>query len=289
MSGKGKGYGKDGYKVGNWSKDEIEYIKLNYRKKSLDELAGELERNPKTLKAWCRKNLEYDEGDVQRELENNFAFNVRTTPEFLDATELFSEQELKFYEWKFLQTAKQFKEDMTPTEITQIHQMIRYELMMRRSLKEQKDADDERAKTNEYIHKLREMDDGNDPELRGLILDYTKQLQGFDAASRARLDAYHRMATQHAKLMDDLKATRKARIDKIEGSSQRFIDVLKEMELEDRRKAAGEFLELAKRATAKEYKRLGAPHTYLDGSVDRPLLTNETVMENQDAPKEDEA
>ncbi len=40
-------------------------------------------------------------------------------------------------------------------------------------------------------------------------------------------------------------------------------------------------MEMSKRATAAEMKRLGSPHTYTDGAIDLPVLTPETVAENE--------
>ena len=75
----------------------------------------------------------------------------------------------------------------------------------------------------------------------------------------------------------DMKSTRDKRFKEIEDSQKTIFELMKSLDLEKKRREEGEWVELMKRSVAKETERLGASHTYDDGSIDQPLLTPETV------------
>jgi hypothetical protein len=57
----------------------------------------------------------------------------------------------------------------------------------------------------------------------------------------------------------------------------KFIGLLKELELNERRQNIGEIVGLMDLAVEKEKWRLGAPHKFGDGLIDQPYLTPESV------------
>jgi hypothetical protein len=76
----------------------------------------------------------------------------------------------------------------------------------------------------------------------------------------------------------DLKATREQRIEKLESNKQTLASlvnqILKDPEFYEQE---GKALEKMRLAVLKERERLSDYHTYGDGSIDKPLLTPETI------------
>ena len=75
----------------------------------------------------------------------------------------------------------------------------------------------------------------------------------------------------------DLKATRDQRIKRIEDSKSSWAGFLRALEDEEERERVGDDAELMKIAKDKSREKLGTFHTFIDGSIDRPLLNADTI------------
>jgi len=67
-------------------------------------------------------------------------------------------------------------------------------------------------------------------------------------------------------------------IKNIEERNQKFTDILKMLEQEEIRNRVGAHMVIMEKAVEKERDRLSSLHTYMDNSIDQPLLTPENVI-----------
>lgn len=81
-----------------------------------------------------------------------------------------------------------------------------------------------------------------------------------------------------------MKATRQDRIKSIEGSKNSFSGWMKDIIADkDRRTSVGNYIEKMRIAMDVEFARLSELHTYCDKSVDQPLLTPESILNEEDS------
>ena len=85
-----------------------------------------------------------------------------------------------------------------------------------------------------------------------------------------------------------LKATRDARVKRIEDSKTTWLGYLRMMEDVQNRKDGGDDAEIKRIAKEKEKERLSQWHKYEDGVVDQPFLTPETVKNEREIEQENE-
>lgn len=271
-------------KRGRLGREEQDYIRVNARTMSADEIAKNLDRMPDTVRLFIRDNVPADAAPampkdealrvtVRQELRNSMAWK-QLKDEFID-------EEVKFFEERYILMMSQFKEDVLPTEETQVFLLIKFEILMSRNLKERRrarqDIDRLTHMQTEHVAKFKGDAALMSEEDKQFMLSMETQLQSAKAAEQSRTIEYVKLEEKHQALMKDLKGTRDQRISKIESSKQSIIGLLKMLQEQDIRDAEGRQMELMKMATKKEHKRLGSPHTYVDGNQDQPILSAETV------------
>ena len=90
-----------------------------------------------------------------------------------------------------------------------------------------------------------------------------------------------KVLNEQQKISKDLKATREQRIKRIEDGKSSWIGLIRMLEDEEVREREGREMEILKRATDKAKESLHEYHTYNDNKVDVPLLTPESIKENE--------
>lgn len=189
--------------------------------------------------------------------------------------------ELEYFKHRYGRLIQQFQGDILPTEETQIFQLIKFEVLMQRNLKESKRgmSDIKRMERNlseiyaSFNNSLDDMDDVT----RNNVMTIENQIVATKAAQNAKSSEFGKLQDKHSALMRELKATRDQRINKHENSKHSIVDLLKMLQDERLRSAESRQLELVKLATKKEKERLTAPHKFIDGNVERPVLTPDSV------------
>lgn len=280
-------------KRGRLSKEEMNYIRVNSSKLTAVEIAERLNRTAETVQQYIAEHglgaapsLPKDEAvrvTIRQELRNSMSWK-QLKDEFMD-------DELKYFEERYILMMSQFKDDVLPTEETQVFLLIKFEILMSRNLKERRRARDDierlirvqKEHLRQFENKIENMDDN----AKQFMLNIETQLQSAKAAEQARTTEYVKLEEKHQALMKDLKATRDQRISKIESSKQSFLGLIKALQENDIREAEGRQMELMKMATEKEYRRLGHPHKFADNNEDQPILSAETV-EMLDEPGDNE-
>lgn len=212
-------------------------------------------------------------------------YDLKSRPYWQELKKQFSaaELELLLYDWGRI--IGQFHGDVYPTEETQILDVIKLDILMNRNLVQQntaaEDINELEAQIAEERKKPRELmpDNGGYDEFKIQML---QQTVGFNRqASAAFSRAYKECLDNKNKLLALMKATRDQRLKRVADSKESFKGWMQQLiDDADLRLKLGTDMEKMRIAADEEARRLGAYHKYLDGTVDQPFLSADTILED---------
>ena len=93
---------------------------------------------------------------------------------------------------------------------------------------------------------------------------------------------YTKLLNEQQKISKDLKATREQRIKRIEDGKSSWTGLIRMLEDEQIREKEGREMEILSLATNRYKEQLENYHVYEDKKIDRPFLTPESVMRDED-------
>jgi hypothetical protein len=260
-------------KRGQLALEEQEYIRENFGKLTVEQIAEHLNRNTSPIKKYIEQAdiQDTDTKKVTDQLRNKLhAKNF--WPEIKKQFDADS-GELKYFEDVWINLVKQFREDVLPAEELQIKQFITIDILINRSMKERK----------RHIHDTEKLQ-------KEVDLEYKLPEEDRDAAKLTSLETqlsfarnsianytneYTKLLGEQQKISKDLKATREQRIKRIEDGKSSWVGLIRMLEDEELREKQGREMEILKMATEKVQKDLQNLHTYADGSIDKPLYLPE--------------
>lgn len=268
---------KPSRKRGQLSLEEEKYITDNFPNLSADEIAVNLNRGIAPIQRYIKENQLL----VSQEEKNDTEFlrqKLHTKTFWTEITRQFDYEtgELQYFEDTWIGLIKQFREDVLPAEELQIKQFITIDILINRSMKErkrhiaeteklQKQVDQEYAKpeSDRDIPKLANLET-NLSFARNSIANYTNE--------------YTKLLNEQQKISKDLKATREQRIKRIEDGKSSWTGLIRMLEDEAIREKEGREMEILSLATERYKTQLEAYHQYEDKKVDKPFLTPESIL-----------
>jgi hypothetical protein len=273
-------------KTGPLSSDEQEFIRSNFRIISIDEMAERLKRKVNSVEKFCIKNnfkytrLSKNFNDINDSPEVAvLKQKLRNKTYYTEIRSQLSQDELKYFEDRWVEIVMQFNEDILPTEEMQIKQMLTLDILMNRLMKEQKKYTDD-ITVLEVTLQSYYSDKGMLSDNVNLISGYEEQL----ANARNSLGSYNQqykiLLEKFRDIMASLKGTREQRIKVIEESKKNWTGLLKYLEEEDNKLYTGKHMELMKDLTNKTREEYFQYHEYADQSVCPPIMTPESVLLN---------
>lgn len=272
-------------KTGRLSKTDKAYIIAHARDLSPQDIALHVNKDIKTVRRFILENChtapvgeEIDEDELQF-LKARADF--KNTPEWKYLKEEFDTDEVRFFEHRYVKHIQQFKEDITPTEETQIFNLIKFEIMLHRNRKRTMRAIADMERMQKGIDKIYKSCDNDLAKLtdaqRSFLESMERHLASYREAQHASIKEYTELQTKHAGILKDLKATREQRLQRLESNTSTFVELIKKLQDEEFRDIKGREELIIEKAVEKEAKRLGGVHRYLDGKIDQPLLNADTV------------
>lgn len=264
-------------KRGQLSLQEEQYIRQNFPNLSVDEIAINLNRSVAPINRYIKENQLI----ISQEEKNDTEFlrqKLHAKTFWSEITRQFDYEtgELQYFEDTWINLIKQFREDVLPAEELQIKQFITIDILINRSMKErkrhiaeteklQKQVDQEYAKaeSDRDIPKLANLET-NLSFARNSIANYTNE--------------YTKLLNEQQKISKDLKATREQRIKRIEDGKSSWTGLIRMLEDESIREKEGREMEILSMATNKYRDRLEQLHQYEDKKLDKPFLTPESVL-----------
>lgn len=254
-----------------------DFLLENQNKMSPEDLAEKAGINPEkvvkrleVLNSLPRKNEEW-------------IFQLKATSTWKQLQAEFSKEELSYFLDKYVIMMEQFKDDVFATELTQIIQMIKFEILMNRNLRDRQK--NRQAIENLEIIEAALMDEvGGDitrmsPEQNTRFIEIQRACGGLRAGEKASTTEFNDLHKEHSSLMKLLKGTREQRMKNSIDVTTTFFDFVKSLLNKDKQEKEARQVELFKVAAEKEYEKLTSPHTYLNGEADLPILSAAS-MEN---------
>lgn len=205
-------------------------------------------------------------------------FNLKEKPYWRNIKLQFNQDELELVIILWNQFIAQFKEDVLATEEMQILDLIKVEILLNRLLKEQNSIMEKKNLLEALVAKMEADDDCEPMEIQQENMKINALRSSYDNISSEIRDTLK----EKNKQLENLKATRSARIQKIDGK-QTFGLWYQQMNNDyDLRKRMGLAMEKMRLASEAEKKRLGKYHEYANGEFDRPFLTPESVEQEEE-------
>ena len=118
---------------GRLSKTEGRFITENADTLSVEAIADELDRDPKSIELFIKRKLKLGLSE-----EEEVAYSLEDRPYWKELGQQFSTDELVLFQYHWGRIISQFKDDVLPTEELQVVDAIKLELLMNRSLKQNK-------------------------------------------------------------------------------------------------------------------------------------------------------
>lgn len=260
-------------KKGRFSKEDIEYIEQNVLTHSPEQIAKALDRDPESIENFIKKKL--GKGASREEIA---AFDLENRPYWVEVKQQFTEEELKLFKYHWARIISQFRDDVIPTEELQVVDLIKLELLMNRSLKQNKDN----IQQISALEGLAQQERARDPDQQDadMIFNMERQVASLKASQESLNKDYRELQTKKNSMLKEMKATREQRVKRLEDSKQSLVGwIAYLMGNPDVTKRYGIEMEKMRLAMTKEKERLGAYHKYTDGQVDQPFLNSDTIKD----------
>jgi len=198
---------------------------------------------------------------------------------YKDVTRQFTEDEMEYFEAQWVHLMQQFQSDILPSEEMQLKQLITVDILISRGMVERKGNIEESDKLQEKIDE--EYEKPLDVRDTAYLASMENQLGFMKTCITAYTTEYDKLLNQQKSISKDLKANRETRIKRIEDSKSSWVNTLLSLEDDDVREQMGHRAEIMRKAKDKALDDMSEYHTYVDGGVDQPFLTPETVKDEE--------
>ncbi len=288
--------------------DELEYIRAHCLTTSDDKIGAALNRDPITvMKARRKMGIQKKVGggllsvDLRKNLvtgkdgvipaNQNFSEEFRkefyktqftNTLYYKNLKEQFTEEEIRFYLEEYSSLCLQF-EDIVATEKRQIDEYIKLAILGNRILKHIRTVEIEIASLQKEIEDFRKRHDVvTDEEAQERDRTLTNLLFSMSGHSKAIANDYQKNLDMKNKLLEELDARRKDRVDQISKRGTTFLSLLEDFRNKQTREKQGKHMELVRMAKEKKKNEWRKPHRFPDGSEDNILLDEQSVFPKKD-------
>ena len=266
-------------KDGRLTEPELKYLRDNYDKKDHIDLAKDLKRNPKTIEKILKKLIAED--NINGAFKGMIsAHDLKSQPFWEQIKRQFTKEELREFEanWNGI-IGEQFKEDILYTEKLQLKALLETNILLGRNMASRMKAsvDQEKLEARRDELYMIPVEDRNN-QWQDQVFNIDAQIKGIVDSAKANTDEQTKLQMTSVKLNDELKGSRKARVEKSTEASLGWTDLLRKLEDEEFRNRATRQSRLLDMASDKVKDELSSLHQYMDGVLDRPILNSDTVL-----------
>lgn len=262
-------------KSGPWSADEKLYIEENCDIIPYIEIAEYIKRSPESVKMYIKKTLGRNPIANKYRKKPKHDFDIQSTLIWKQLRAQFTTEELQEFMFHWDRIVGQFKEDILATEEMQIVDYIRLEILIGRLLIQQQKSMEEISKMEKELAIEQGKKEKQDTDK---INRLSEMINFYKASLTSITKEYQTLYAEKTKTLEKMKGTRDARVKHFESSKESFLVWVKQIVTDEKmRKEVGLYMEKLRLAMKQEEERLSKPHKYIDGIVDLPLLTTETI------------
>jgi hypothetical protein len=273
---------------------EKKYIEDNCLLKTDKELSLELKRDVRTISTYRKfLGIEKTQGGkvaaldnitdlstakasgrflLEKERKEFFKLQLKNTLFYDNLKIQFTKDEIDFYLEEWAALCIQF-EDIVATEKRQIDELIKAEIMGNRILRNIKIAEDEIQNIEEEINQLRkDFDIQNNEEGQQRDLQLLSIIRVLNSQSEAMGNLYQKNVDSRNKLLNELNARRRDRIDHIKSKNSTVLGLIAAYREREHRESQGNYLELVKLAKENKLEKWRKSTTFPDGTKDCIIL-----------------
>ena len=290
------------------TQDEIEYIRQHCAIETDEQIAKALGRRAKSV-ANCRKKFgvyKAGHGKMEKLIDINgktnlvlgsrlnekekgefFKAELMNTLYYQNIKEQFTKDEIEFYLEEWAALCIQFQ-DIVGTEKRQIDELIKASIMdnrILRNLKVVEDTIEEGIKEAEAIRGKFNLDDNVEASER--YNDVMQLIDYMSSESKTMSRDHYQFVDIKNKLLGELNARRKDRIDHIHKTGTTFLGLVEAFQNANVRQIQGkqaELIRLSKKAKEKSWRQ---KNMFPDGKKDPILLDEHTIFDDSDQNKEE--
>lgn len=264
-------------KRGQLSTEEMNYIEQNCFDLSLEEIAEKLNRTVEPIKKFIdKKNLKArDLTDYEHLLST-----LRTRYYYHKLKKQMTDDEIIYFEHQWIDFFKQFNEDVTATEESQILEVVRTEILINRSMEDRKEIMKQIEVLEEMIND--EMNEPKETRNTQALAVWQQQLGSYIGSKSSYINEHEKLLKKKDDYLKNLKATRQQRKQVADDAKTNFSLWMRQLDEIEAREREGFDMEVQAIAADKARERLSELHAYEDGEVDQPLLNSDTIIEEED-------
>jgi len=283
-----------GRKRGKFSIEELNFMNTNINIFTPEEMAIKLNRTIEVVEKHIQTLLA-DKNETLNRLEHKEIFrDLKLKPFWTELKQQYSERELELYLYHWAKFYEQFGGDVTHSEEMEICHAIDLQLLMHRNLKEKQKVDEEIRRLDKYLNQLLIKSDNLEEtealapadkfkavkENQDQIAVAMTQIQGIRSSQTTKTKEFNDLLDKFQKMSRDLKTTRDQRFKDIQDRKITFAGLMKQFSEGAEKQRMSTEAELISLSTKQSLKDLGEYHTYIDGSIDQPILNSDTVKED---------
>lgn len=255
------------FKGGKLDLKEKAFIKQNSGNLTIAQMSKKLNRTPAIIEAFL------DQSGKEGVFTSEVLDTLRRSHEYELLKSELTEKEIKIFEKKYSEWVGQFKDDIVSSEKIQIFNAIKLDMIMSKLLQRNKQIEGHMADIEEDIKALRENETMTPDDKQKRITELRQYRQDSYGQFNANMRVYQEQSVIYLKMLEQLKATRAARVTKDEGLKNTFLGLVRSMKDETQRTKMGEEAELERLAAEAEEQRYSTTTRYLDDSTGFPFIT----------------
>lgn len=259
---------------------ERKFIEENISFKTIQEISKEIGKSEKTVRKYVfAKNLvskEETEKVPNAHRKARVKDILRSREYWPEIKRQFDSLELSMFEEHFVNLYLQFDEDVLASEELQIKKYVTLEILKDRMLK----LDFSNSQQIEQIKKMLDEEyslpsDQKNPETVKMLNNNIERLQ---ANQLTFLKEYREMTEEQKYAEKALKISRDDRIKNIQDATQNWTSVVRTLsENQIMRDKVGRHIEIMNIAAEQQKNKLFGFHKYINGAVDKPILSKESI------------
>lgn len=263
-------------KTGTLSNEAKAFIEENSASMRPEDIAAQIGKSVNTVLRYIDKEGlsgygETYEEKVVREIKNEL-HNDSFWSAILDN---YTPKEVEIFESKWIGFIRQFENDVTETEKLQIHKYLTLFLLRERAVKKQTLFHRTLESVTTQLNDEKKLPP--DQRNKELIDRLANTIQSLTAESKNITNEVRDLSKQEIDIEKSLKGTRDQRVQFANDATKNFSSVMELLQRPEIINQIGMNIELHRRSAEKARESIAVPHKFLNGMVDLPLLTSDTV------------
>ena len=272
---------KTNLKRGKLSADELQFIRDHLDTMNDEEIGDTLKRSPGLI----AKHRSQEPAAAKQEDRDPIVAELHGQHFWGDIKKVLLHDEIVFFEQEWAKHIHQFQtNEILATDEGMIRDLLIEDIMYLRALKKRRRNMVEISELERQLEVARALP--REQRNEAIEASLNTQIQALNSTLPNLTTEQLKHAERKDAKLSQLKATRSARFKQMQESRQNFFELMKKLDERGSREKEGRWMELMRQGGEKVRKDWEELNEYSDGTVDRPLLTPEAVLEEDEQGEE---